>query len=213
MVRSKALVLVLLLMSAFGFAQKPAPKTESVIVAGGCFWCVEAIFRDLKGVTAVESGYAGGTTENPTYEQVSTGQTGHAETVKITFNPAEVTADDLLRIFFTTHDPTTLNAQGPDYGTQYRSAIFYRNSKEKARAVRIIDEVAKSKIYKNKIVTTVELLTNYTKAEEYHQDYFAKYKKASPFERGQMNGGYCNNIIAPKVAKFRQKYADKLKKG
>jgi peptide-methionine (S)-S-oxide reductase len=192
---------------------KVAPlKTETLVVAGGCFWCVEAIFRDLKGVSAVESGYAGGWVKRPTYEQVCTGQTGHAEAVKITFDPAVVSGDDLLRIFFTTHDPTTLNQQGPDYGTQYRSAIFVTNEDEKKRAQKIIAEVTKEKLYRNKIVTTIEPLVNYTKAEDYHQDYFAKYQQSSPFERQKMNAGYCANIIAPKVAKFRAKYADKLKK-
>lgn len=203
-----------LVLSSFALAARPAPvKTETLVVAGGCFWCVEVIFRDLKGVSAVESGYAGGFVKNPTYEQVSTGQTGHAEAVKITFDPAVVTAEDLLRIFFTTHDPTTLNRQGPDYGTQYRSVVFVSSASEQARALKIINEVAKSKIYSGKIVTTIEPLKNYSRAEDYHQDYYAKYQKASPFEKQRMNSGYCSNIIGPKVAKFRAKYAEKLKKG
>ncbi len=213
--RLKALFLfIALVMSSFALAIRPAPvKTDTLVVAGGCFWCVEAIFRDLKGVNSVESGYSGGFVRNPTYEQVCSGQTGHAEAVRITFDPAIVSAEDLLRIFFTTHDPTTLNQQGPDFGTQYRSTIFAASESERTRALKIIGEVAKSKIYRNKIVTTVEPLKTFYRAEEYHQDYFAKYEKASPAEKSRMNAGYCSNLIGPKVAKFRAKYADKLKKG
>ena len=185
---------------------------ESIVVAGGCFWCIEALFDDLKGVYFAESGYAGGSTPHPTYEEVCSGRTGHAEAVKIVFNPKEVKAGDLLRYFFALHDPTTLNSQGPDHGTQYRSAIFYSNDADRELAEKIRKEISDAKIWDRPIVTTIEPLKNYSRAEEYHQDYFVKYEKASPAEKMRMNAGYCAAIIEPKVRKFRQKYADKLKK-
>jgi peptide-methionine (S)-S-oxide reductase len=190
----------------------PPPGSETLVLGGGCFWCTEAIYEELKGVETVESGYAGGMVANPTYEEVCSGNSGHAEVVKITFNPKEISAKDLLRIFFTVHDPTTLNRQGPDSGTQYRSVIFYSNDKEKALAQEVIDEVTKEKIWPNPIVTTLEPLKNYAKAEDYHQNYFDKYENSSDATRSSMNTGYCSLIIEPKVEKFRHKYADKLKK-
>jgi peptide-methionine (S)-S-oxide reductase len=191
----------------------PVPEgAQTLVVAGGCFWCVEAIFEDLKGVHSVESGYAGGSAENPTYQMVLTGSTGHAEAVKIVFDPKTVGADDLLRIFFTTHDPTTLNRQGNDVGTQYRSAVFFANEDEKALARRIIDEITAEKVFDRPIVTTLEPLTAFYPAEDYHQDYFEKFERATPEERAKMNAGYCSAVIAPKVAKFRAKYADRLRK-
>jgi methionine-S-sulfoxide reductase len=186
--------------------------SEELVVGGGCFWCLESLYEDLKGVHFVESGYAGGARRGVSYEEVCSGHTGHAEVVKIVYDPKKVSADDLLRLFFVTHDPTTLNRQGPDVGTQYRSAIFYANEAEKARAVKIRDEIARQKIWNAPLVTTIEPLKNYTRAEEYHQDYFAKYERASPAQRMTMNAGYCNAIIAPKVAEFRHKFADRLKK-
>lgn len=187
------------------------PKNaQTLVVAGGCFWCVEVLLEELKGVYAVESGYAGGPEPNPTYEEVCSGMTGHAEVVKVFFNPAEISAEDILRVFFTTHDPTTLNRQGNDSGTQYRSAVFYSNPEEKARAEKIRAEMGK--VWKDPIVTTIEPLINYSRAEEYHQDYYAKYEKATPAQREKMNGGYCAAIIEPKVRKFREKYFAKLKK-
>lgn len=190
------------------------PKdARTIVLGGGCFWCVEAIYEDLKGVLAVESGYAGGDKPNPTYAEVCTGTTGHAEVIKLTYDPKEVAAADLLRIFFTTHDPTTLNRQGNDVGTQYRSVVFFEDEATKALAKKIIAEVTAEKIWRDPIVTTLEPLKNYTRAEEYHQDYFAKYERASEIERMGMNSGYCAAIIQPKVIKFRQKYADKLRKG
>jgi peptide-methionine (S)-S-oxide reductase len=167
----------------------------------------------LKGVHHVESGYAGGDRPNPTYSEVCSGRTGHAEVVKVVFDPKLVSAEDLLRMFFVVHDPTTLNRQGPDSGTQYRSAIFFSSPAEKALAEKIKAEIEKEKIWPHPIVTTIEPLKNYTRAEEYHQDYFAKFEKASPAERATMNAGYCSAIIEPKVRKFREKYAAKLKKG
>lgn len=188
------------------------PGTENIVLGAGCFWCVEAIFRDLKGVVAVESGYAGGDIPNVTYQQVLTGRTGHAEVVKVFYKPDEVDVDDLLRIFFVTHDPTTLNRQGNDVGPQYRSVIFYTNEAERARAERIRDEIAREQIWPNPIVTTLEPLRNYTRAEEYHQDYFARFERATPEERARMNVGYCVAVIEPKVRKFRQQFADRLRR-
>jgi methionine-S-sulfoxide reductase len=188
------------------------PKdAKTLVVAGGCFWCVEAILEDLKGVYSVESGYAGGKSARTTYEEVSMGTTGHAEAVKVFYDPNKISAEDLLRVFFTTHDPTTLNRQGPDSGTQYRSTVFYSNPEEKARAEKIKAEM--QSIFKDPIVTTIEPLKNYSKAEEYHQDYYAKYERASDAEKSKMNAGYCAAIIEPKVRKFREKYLTKLKKG
>jgi peptide-methionine (S)-S-oxide reductase len=192
---------------------KAAPGSQTLVIGGGCFWCVEAVLESLKGVSEVESGYAGGDKPNVTYEEVCDGNTGHAEAVKVTFDPKVISADDILRIFFTSHNPTTLNRQGNDSGTQYRSVVFYSNAEEKARAERIIKEISEAKIWPDKIVTTVEPLKNYTRAEEYHQNYFEKFEKATPAERARMNGGYCSAIIEPKVREFRAKYAAKLKKG
>ncbi|MFO0046033.1 MAG: peptide-methionine (S)-S-oxide reductase MsrA, partial [Armatimonadota bacterium] len=158
-------------------------------------------------------GYAGGARTPVTYEQVCSGTTGHAEVVKITFHPEEVSEADLLRIFFTLHDPTQLNRQGPDSGTQYRSVVFYENAEGKALAESIIKEISKARIYSANIVTKLEPLKNYVRAEEYHQTYFVKYEKATPQERMMMNAGYCQYVVAPKVAEFRKKYASKLKKG
>ncbi len=188
------------------------PKPQTIVVAGGCFWCIEALYDDLKGVISAESGYAGGKTENPTYNEVCSGSTGHAEVVKITFDPAVASAKDLLKLFFVVHDPTTLNRQGPDSGTQYRSAVFYTTSAEKTLAEEVIAEIKKEKIWTDPIKTSIEPLGTYYRAEEYHQDYFAKYEKASDKERATMNAGYCSAIIDPKVRKFREKYKAKLKK-
>ncbi len=201
-------------MNAPETAIKPPipPTADSIVIAGGCFWCVEALFDELKGVYEAESGYAGGTIKNPTYKQVVTGGTGHAEVVRIWFDPKAIDAEDLLRIFFTTHDPTQLNRQGNDIGTQYRSAVFFRNEAEKARAQKIIDEITAEKLYEGKIVTTLEPLTDFYIAEDYHQDYFVKFEKATPEQRAQMNSGYCSVVVAPKVQKFREKYREKLEK-
>jgi len=186
---------------------------KTLVVAGGCFWCVEAIFEQLRGVSKVESGYAGGRVPNPTYEEVCSGLTGHAEAVRIHFDPKVISADDLLRIFFTTHDPTTLNRQGPDSGTQYRSAIFYSTSEERALGQKIIDEIDGRHIWQNKIVTTLEPLKEFYLAESYHQNYYDAYEKASDAQRARLNSGYCRAVIEPKVAKFRKEFADRLKKG
>lgn len=196
-----------------GKMQAAPEGSQTLVIGGGCFWCVEAILEDLKGVHFVESGYAGGKTKNPTYSEVCSGTTGHAEVVRVVFDPKTVTAQDLLRVFFVTHDPTTLNRQGPDTGTQYRSVVFFKTDEEKAVAQEVIKQITNEKIYKNPIVTTLEKLDAYYPAEDYHQDYFVKFEKATEAERANMNAGYCAAIIEPKVRKFREKYMSKLKKG
>lgn len=174
---------------------------EVATLAGGCFWCLEAIFDELAGVTRVESGYAGGHTRNPTYQEVCTGTTGHAEVVQVTFDPTTITFDDLLRVFFTIHDPTTLNRQGPDAGTQYRSAIFYQSAEQKATAERIIAEVERDGVWRDPIVTELVPFTELWRAESYHDDYY----------RRNPDQAYCRAVIEPKVAKFRTEYLARLK--
>lgn len=175
---------------------------EVATLAGGCFWCLEAVFELLKGVEKVQSGYSGGKTANPTYEQVCTGITGHAEVVQVTFDPKQVSYADILKVFFTTHNPTTLNSQGPDHGTQYRSAIYYRSQAQKEAAQKAIGEITKAKLWPHPIVTEVTQFSAFYPAEKYHDEYFRR----NPEE------GYCQVIIAPKVAKFRKEYLEKLKK-
>jgi peptide-methionine (S)-S-oxide reductase len=188
-----------------------ASSQDALVVAGGCFWCLQPLFARIRGVVRVEVGYAGGATPGTTYEAVSTGRTGHAEAVKIWFDPKAVSAEDLLRMFLSVHDPTTLNRQGNDIGTQYRSAVFYASDAEKARAERIIREIAAARIWDKPLVTTIEPLVNYTRAEEYHQDYYAKFQRAAPAERARMNAGYCQVVIGPKIAEFRRRFAHLLK--
>ncbi|RZJ65584.1 MAG: bifunctional methionine sulfoxide reductase B/A protein [Flavobacterium sp.] len=167
---------------------------------GGCFWCTEAVFNQLKGVTKVESGYSGGQIDNPTYREVCSGKTGHAEVVEVTYDPVEISFEDLLRIHLVTHDPTTLNRQGADVGTQYRSVIYYRDEQEKQKAAAIVQELQPA--YDNPIVTEISPLEYFYKAEEYHQDYYKNNSEA----------GYCQAVIDPKLKKFRQLFSDKLKK-
>lgn len=193
-------------------AEAESASGSTIVLGGGCFWCLEPLFEMLKGVRHVEVGYAGGVRAGLTYEEVCRGDTGAAEVVKVTYDPAEISLEDLLRIFFTVHDPTTLNRQGPDVGTQYRSVIFYADEEQKATAQRIIDEIAAAGIWENKIVTTLEPLAHYTRAEEYHQDYFQKFQEAGPVERMRMNAGYCTAIVAPKVTKFREQFADRIRR-
>ena len=176
-------------------------RHETATLAGGCFWCLEAAFQDLKGVERVQSGYAGGRVANPSYEQVCTGTTGHAEVVQITFDPEMVSFDDLLHVFFTIHDPTTLNRQGVDVGSQYRSAIFYHTPDQKATAERVIAELQSEHVWDDPIVTELKPLGAFYPAEEYHRDYF----------RRNPTQGYCSAVIAPKVAKVRKLFLDKLK--
>ena len=176
-------------------------KRELATLAGGCFWCLEAVFKDLRGVEKIESGYTGGSLPNPTYYQVCEGTTGHAEAVQITFDPQVVSFKELLQVFFTIHDPTTLNRQGADVGTQYRSAIFYHSPEQKEIAERAIEELNGAEIYDARIVTEVTPLTEFYKAEDYHQQYYEQ----------NSNQPYCRAVIAPKVAKFRKQYLEKLK--
>jgi peptide-methionine (S)-S-oxide reductase len=174
---------------------------ETTTLGGGCFWCLEAVYDELKGVTDVVSGYAGGRIPNPTYEQVCSGATGHAEVVQVTFDPAQVSFRDILNVFFTIHDPTTLNRQGADVGTQYRSAIFTHSEAQEKIAREVIAALEAERLWPNPIVTEVAPLEKFYPAEDYHQEYFAR----NPFQ------GYCRVVIAPKVAKFRKQYVARLK--
>ncbi len=176
--------------------------TQIATLGGGCFWCTEAVFLDLRGVTRVVSGYAGGHVDNPTYRQVCGGDTGHAEVVQVTFDPAELSYEDLLRVFFTIHDPTTLNRQGNDVGTQYRSVIFVHDEAQRAAARRVIDEVEAESIWPAPLVTTIEPAGRFYPAEAEHEDYFAR----NPWS------GYCRAVIAPKVQKFRKSFADRVRR-
>ncbi len=178
-------------------------NTEKMVatLGGGCFWCLEAVFENLKGVEKVESGYAGGRTDQPTYRQVCGGDTGHAEVVQVTFDPAVLSFRDLLDVFFATHDPTTLNRQGPDFGTQYRSAIFYHSPEQEQTARQRIAELNAAHIWDAPIVTEVVPFEKFYRAEDYHQSYY----RTNP---GQ---GYCQAVVAPKVAKFRKRFTDRLK--
>ena len=182
-------------------ASATAAEIEVATLGGGCFWCTEAVFAQLRGVEKVEPGYSGGKLENPTYEDVCTDATGHAEVVQITYNPNVISFEELLNVFFTVHDPTTLNRQGNDVGTQYRSVIFYRDDKQRVIANQVIQEIGERKIWGKPIVTEVAPFTRFYPAEEYHRDYFKR-------NSGQ---GYCQFVIEPKVAKFRKHYVDKLK--
>lgn len=177
-------------------------KLEVATLAGGCFWCLEAVFDDLRGVESVESGYAGGGVSNPTYEQVCNGTTGHAEVVQISFDPQIVSFRELLEVFFTIHDPTTLNRQGADVGTQYRSAIFYHSPEQKEIAESAIAEMNAAGIWDAPIVTEVTPFEKLYMAEDYHQEYYSQ----------NPNQPYCRMVVAPKVAKFRQKFFEKMKK-
>jgi len=178
-----------------------ARRMEVATLAGGCFWCTETVFSQLKGVEKVEPGYSGGKLENPTYEQVSTGRTGHAETVQITYDPDVISYKEILEIFFSTHNPTTLNRQGPDVGTQYRSVIFYHNDEQKATAEQVIKEITEERIFNAPIVTQLEPFKAFYEAEDYHKDYFKRHPEQA----------YCSLVIEPKLAKLREHYMSKLK--
>ena len=183
-------------------------NTENVVglelatFGNGCFWCTEAIFEQLEGVSKVDSGYAGGEVKNPSYKEVCTGNTGHAEVIRLTYDPKLISYRELLDVFFSTHDPTTLNRQGADVGTQYRSAIFYHNEEQKAEAEKMIADLERENFFDNKIVTEITAINNYSVAENYHQDYYNNNK----------NQGYCRMVINPKIEKFKKKYKSKLKK-
>lgn len=174
---------------------------EVATLGGGCFWCMEAVFSELKGVEKVESGYSGGAVSNPTYQQVCTGRTGHAEVVQVTYDPKVISFKELLQIFFTIHDPTTPNRQGADVGTQYRSIILYHSKDQKAVAENVIKEIDSRGVWHRPIVTEIEPFTRFFRAEQYHQEYF----------RQNAGQAYCQLVIAPKVAKLRQHYREKLK--
>lgn len=182
--------------------ESKAGNYEVADLAGGCFWCLEAVYDMLKGVQSVESGYEGGQVDNPNYRQVCTGTTGHAEVVRVTFDPQVITFKDLLDVFFTIHDPTTLNRQGADVGTQYRSAIFYHSPEQKATAEQVIGELNAAKTWNSPIVTQVTPISHFYEAEGYHQEYFEN----NPYQP------YCMAVVAPKVSKARKYFIDKLKK-
>ena len=175
---------------------------ETATLAGGCFWCLEAVYDEAKGVLSVESGYSNGHVANPSYRDVCNGNTGHAEVIQIKFDPAIISFRDLLNVFFTIHDPTTLNRQGADVGTQYRSAIFYHSPEQKAIAEQTISELNAQGIWNSPIVTEVEAIKDFYIAEDYHQEYFVR----------NQNQPYCQAVVAPKVAKFRKHYLELLKK-
>jgi peptide-methionine (S)-S-oxide reductase len=175
--------------------------TETIVLGGGCFWCTEAVYVKMRGITDVESGYSNGHVERPSYEDVCTGTTGHAEVVKLTYDPAQVSLEQILEVFFVIHDPTTLNRQGNDMGTQYRSGIYYTSEEQKRVAEEMIRRVNEEKLFGRPVVTEVEPLANYSPAEEYHQDFFEK----NPYQ------GYCLAVAAPKVAKFRKTFAELVK--
>jgi peptide-methionine (S)-S-oxide reductase len=184
-----------------GESDHPAsgPSREVATLGGGCFWCLEAVFNRLRGVERVESGYSGGNSVNPTYQEICTGATGHAEVVQITFDPKAVSFDEILEVFFTIHDPTTLNRQGADMGSQYRSVIFYHNPEQKTAAERVIKEVGPH--WQRPIVTEIVPFKAFYKAEAYHQEYYERYPDQP----------YCQAVIDPKVSKFRQKFLAKIK--
>lgn len=176
-------------------------KTESIVLGGGCFWCIESAFNSVEGIVSAYSGYANGTTEDPSYEQVCSGNTGYAEVVEVNFDPNVISRREILEIFFALHDPTQLNRQGNDVGTQYRSGIYFQSEAQKADALAIIDEIKAAEIWPGEVVTEVEPLTRYYQAEDYHQDYFSN----------NPQNVYCNMVVAPKLAKFKKTFASRLK--
>jgi methionine-S-sulfoxide reductase len=199
-------LIVVFALSLNGFAQdnkvKKTSNLETITLGGGCYWCVEAVYENLNGVKSVVSGFSGGKIANPTYEEVCTGTTGHAEVVQITYDKNVTDINEIFKVFFTVHDPTTLNRQGADVGTQYRSVIFYKNAEQKKAAENIITELNSAKVYDSPIVTKVEPFTKFYKAEDYHQNYYSNNK----------NQPYCKMVIQPKIEKFEKVFKDKLKK-
>jgi peptide-methionine (S)-S-oxide reductase len=187
---------IILLFSMSNTNNAQAIKTETATLGAGCFWCVEAIFQRTTGVISVESGYAGGHVKNPTYNQVTSGRTGHAEVARITFNPDEISYEELLEVFWHTHNPTTLNRQGADVGTQYRSVIFFHNEEQKKIARESMEKTDNSDLWEDPIVTEIDPISNYSVAEDYHQNYF----------NNNSNAGYCSVVIAPKIAKFKKDF-------
>lgn len=195
-----------LALSLNSFAQNAATKKtsnlETITLGGGCYWCVEAVYENLNGVKSVVSGFSGGKVSNPSYEEVCSGTTGHAEVVQITYDKTITDINEIFKVFFTVHDPTTLNRQGADVGTQYRSVIFYNSPQQKAAAESIIAQLNKAKAYNSPIVTKIEPFTKFYKAEDYHQNYYANNK----------NQPYCKMVIQPKIEKFEKVFKDQLKK-
>ncbi len=202
----KKVLLIFVMISASLFGQKkngiPSTNLESIVLGGGCYWCVEAVYENLYGVQSVVSGFSGGKTNNPSYYDVSSGKTGHAEVVQITYDKTVTNLDEIFKVFFTVHDPTTLNRQGADIGTQYRSVIFYKNEEQKQAAQSIINSLKKAKVFDSPIVTTLEPFTKFYKAEEYHQNYYENNK----------NQPYCQMVIQPKLEKFEKVFKNRLKK-
>lgn len=204
----KKFVLILAIITQSALAQntkktiKNMSNLETITLGGGCYWCVEAVYEKLDGVQSVVSGFAGGKTPNPTYKEVCSGNTGHAEVVQITYDKTVTNLDEIFRVFFTVHDPTTLNRQGADVGTQYRSVIFYKDEYQKQAALNLISALKKAKVYDHPIVTTLEPLTQFYKAEDYHQNYYQN-NKSQP---------YCQMVIQPKIEKFEKVFKDRLKK-
>lgn len=190
------LTLILLVFTMTNNSDANPVETETATFGAGCFWCVEAIYQRVTGVVAVESGYAGGNVDNPTYEQVVSGRTGHAEVARVTFDPEQISYEELLEVFWHTHDPTTLNRQGADMGTQYRSAIFYHNDEQKEIAERSMKKTDESDLWNDPIVTEITPLSKYSVAEDYHQNYF----------NNNPNAGYCSIVVAPKVQKFKKDF-------
>ncbi|CAM2839378.1 peptide-methionine (S)-S-oxide reductase/peptide methionine sulfoxide reductase msrA/msrB [Flavobacterium succinicans] len=203
----KKIFFLILLYTTISLAQKKSSLSstpsslDTIVLAGGCYWCVEAVYENLKGVQKVVSGFAGGTAKNPSYEAVSSGTTGAAEVVQITFNKSETNLDEIFKVFFTVHDPTTLNRQGADVGTQYRSAIFYKNEAQKKAGQQIIQALTKAKAFDRPIVTTLEPLTAFYKAKDSHQDYYEK-NQSQP---------YCQLVIQPKLEKFEKVFKNRIK--
>lgn len=198
----KKITVILSFFTMLLTAQNAKPKVETITLGGGCFWCIEAVFDNLDGVISAQSGYSGGHTKNPTYEEVCTGTTGFAEVVQIKYNPEKTNLDEIFKVFFTVHDPTQLNRQGADVGSQYRSVVFYANENQKKIAQEIIAQLNHSKAYKSKIVTTLEPYKGFTKAESYHQNYY----------ENNTTKGYCQYVIQPKLEKFEKVFKDRLKK-
>jgi len=193
---------ILLLLSIILITNLNAMNIQTITFGSGCFWCTEAIFQEVKGVKNVESGYMGGEKSNPSYKEVCSGTTGYAEVIQVTFDEDEVSLDDLLEIFWKTHDPTTLNRQGADVGTQYRSAVFYYNESQKTKAEAYKQKLDIAKIWSNPIVTEITLASKFYPAENYHQDYYSNNKNGNQ---------YCSLVITPKVEKFKKIFQDKLK--
>jgi peptide-methionine (S)-S-oxide reductase len=201
---NRQLVILIILLTGWCIRSIAQPKSADMEIAtlgGGCFWCTEAIYKELKGIVSVTSGYSGGEIVNPSYREVCTGRTGHAEVIEIEFNPAIIPFSEILEVFFATHDPTTLNRQGADAGTQYRSVIFYHNQEQKETAESIISRMNQENVYGKPVVTEVTAWKNFFPAEDYHQDYFENNPTQS----------YCQFVIAPKMEKFRKIFSDRLK--